>query len=91
METEERRLGEPWETRVQVLADRKEDTQSTLEEGTWEVRSLALREEALTFSKPALISRKRVETFILSLWRVFIACARARQPSEELSPGTEPN
>jgi len=28
-ETEEGRLGEPWKTRVQVLWDRKEDTQST--------------------------------------------------------------
>jgi len=35
-ETEEERLGEPWNTRVQVLSDRKEDTQSTISEGTRE-------------------------------------------------------
>jgi len=30
LETGARRLGEPWKTRVQVLSDRKEDTQSTM-------------------------------------------------------------
>jgi len=29
-ETGEESLGEPWNTRVQVLPDRKEDTQSTM-------------------------------------------------------------
>jgi len=29
-ETGERMLGDPWKTRVQVLSDRKEDTQSTM-------------------------------------------------------------
>ena len=29
-ETGEERLGEPWDTRVQVLSDRKEDPQSTI-------------------------------------------------------------
>jgi len=80
--TGEERLGEPGNTRVHVLSDRKEDTQSTTWEGMWEARSLALRVEALTLSKPALMSRKRVETFSLGLWRVFIACVRARQASE---------
>ena len=89
-ETREERLGEPWNTRVQVLSDRKEDTQWTIEEGMREARSLALRVEALTLSKPALMSRKRVETFSLGLWRVFISCVRARQASAALSPGREP-
>jgi len=29
-ETREEMLGEPWNTRVQVLSERKEDTQSTM-------------------------------------------------------------
>jgi len=29
-ETGERMLGEPWKTRVEVLSDRKEETQSTI-------------------------------------------------------------
>jgi len=82
-------LGEPWNTRVQVLSERKEDTQSTMYEGTWEAKSLALRVEALTLSKPALMSRNRVETSSLGLWRVFTSCMRVRQASEELSPGRE--
>jgi len=36
------------------------------------------------------MSRKRVETFNLGLWRVFPSWVRARQASEKLSPGREP-
>ena len=36
------------------------------------------------------MSRKRVETFSLGLWRIFISCVRARQVSVELSPGRDP-
>jgi len=57
----------------------------------WEARSLALRVEALTLSKPALMSRKRVETSSLGHWRVFISCVRVRQESVELSPGRQPD
>jgi len=84
-------LGEPWKTRVHVLSERKEDTQSTIYEGRWEAQSLALRVEALTLSKPALMSRNRVETSSLGLWRVFTSCMSVRQASEELSPGREPH
>ena len=84
-------MGEPWKTRVQVLTERKEDTQSTIYEGTWQAESLALRVEALTLSKPALMSRNRVETSSLGLLRVFTSCMRVRQASEELSPGREPD
>jgi len=90
-ETGEGRLGEPWKTRMQVLSDRKEDTQSTMYEGTWEARSLALTVAGLTLSKPALMSRKRVETFSLGLWRVIISFVRAREGLEELGPGREPH
>jgi len=57
-DTGEETLGEPWKTRVQVLSRRNEDTQSTIYDGTWEAKSLALRVEALTLSKPALMSPK---------------------------------
>jgi len=57
----------------------------------WRARSLARRVEALTLSKPALMSRKRVETFNLGLWRVLISCMRVRQATEEQSPGSEPH
>ena len=42
-------------------------------------------------SKPALISRKRVETLSLGLWRVLTSWVRARQASEELRPVSEPH
>ena len=45
----------------------------------------------MPLSKPALISRKRVETFNLGLWRVLTSCVRVRQVPEELSPGREPH
>jgi len=90
-ETSEERLGEPWKTSLHVLSERKEDTQSTMYEGTWEARSLARRVEALTLSKPALMSRKRVETSSLGLWSVLISCVSVRQASVELSPRREPH
>jgi len=90
-ETGEDRLGEPWKTRVQVLSERKEDTQSTMYAGTWAASNLARRVEALTLSKPALMSRKRVETSSLGLWSVLISCVSARQASVELSPGRDPH
>ena len=82
---------EPWKTRVHILSERKEDTQSTIYKGMWEDKNLALRVEALTLSKPALMSRNRVETSSLGLWRVFTSWMRVRQASEELSPGREPH
>jgi len=90
-ETGEERFGEPWNTRVQVLSNRKEDTQMTMMESTSEARSLALRVEALTLSKPAVMPRKWAETSSLGLWRVFISCVRARQASTERSLGREPH
>jgi len=90
-ETGEESLREPWTNSVQVLSDRKEDTQSTIYEGRREASSLALRVEALKLSKLALMSKKRVETSSLALWRVFISGVRARQASEELSPSREPH
>jgi len=90
-ETGEETLGDLWNSRVQVLSLRKEGTQSTMYEGTWEAKSLALRVEALTLSKLALISRNRMETFSLGHWRVLTLCVRVRQASEELSPGREPH
>ena len=45
----------------------------------------------MTLSKPALMSRKRVETSSLGLWRVLISCMRVREASEAVSPGREPH
>jgi len=42
-------------------------------------------------SKAALISRNRVETSSLGLWKVCISCMRVRQASEELCLGKEPH
>jgi len=47
--------------------NRKGEIQSNMLDGTWEARSRGLRVEALTLSKPALMSRKRVETLSLGL------------------------
>ena len=48
------------------------------------------REEGLTFSKPPLMSRKTVETFLLSIGRVLISCVRVVQASSTDKPGREP-
>ena len=45
----------------------------------------------MTLSKPALMSRNRVETSSLGLWRVLISCMRVRQAAEELRPAKEPH
>jgi len=37
------------------------------------------------------MSRNRVDTSSLGLWRVFTSCMRVRQASKELSPGREPH
>jgi len=37
------------------------------------------------------MSKKRVDTSSLGLWRVFTLCMSVRQASEELSPGKEPH
>jgi len=88
-ETGDRRLGEPWKSRVDDLSHRKDKTQSTILVGVFLARRAALRVVALTLSKPALISRKRVETLSLGLRRVQTSSARERQASEVLRPGTQ--
>ena len=45
--------------------------------------------EALRLSKPALMSRKRVETLSLGLWRILLLWVRERQASEALRLGRE--
>ena len=82
-------LGEPWNTRVQVLSDKKEETQSTMYDGTSEARSLPLRVEASTLSKLGLMSKKRVQTISLGLWRVLTSSVRVRPASEEQGPGRD--
>ena len=63
-------LGAPWKTRVHFLPVRKEETQSTMDEGMFLERRRDRSFVALTLSKPAFMSRKRVETFKRGLWRV---------------------
>ena len=83
--------GAPWKTRVQERSERKEVIQSTMYEGMflWSRRDLSL--EALTLSKPALMSRKRVETTHRGSWRVRTSWIRVAHPSVVLSPGREPH
>jgi len=76
---------------VQVLSHRQVETQSTTYVGMSGARSLALSVEALTLSKPPLISMKRVETFGLGLWSVLLSWMRVRHTSEELRPARGPN
>ena len=83
--------GVPWNTRVQERSERNEVTQSTMYEGM----DLARRRErsivALTLSKPALISRKSVETVHFGRWRVQTSCMRVAHASAALRPGREPH
>ena len=55
--------GAPWKTSVHVLPVRKEETQSTMYEGMFLESRRARSLDALTLSKPAFMSRKRVDTF----------------------------
>ena len=55
--------GAPWKTSVHFLPVRKEETQSTMYEGMFLESRRARSLDALTLSKPAFMSRKRVETF----------------------------
>jgi len=61
------RLGEPWKATVHDLYDRTKETRSTMYVSVCLARREALRVEALTLSKPALMSRKRVEALSLGL------------------------
>ena len=56
-------LGAPWKPRVHLLPMRKEETQSTIYEGMILERRRARSFVALTLSNPAMMSRKRVDTF----------------------------
>ena len=78
--------GAPWKTRVQDRSERKEVTQSTMYEGMFFARSKALSFTALTLSKPALMSRKRVETAHRGRWRVRTSWIRVAHASEVLNP-----
>ena len=66
-------------------------TQSTMYEGIFFWRRRALSVEALTLSKPALMSRNRVETAHRGRWRVRTSWIRVAHASEVLSRGREPH
>ena len=54
--------GAPWKTSVHFLPVRKEETQSTMYEGMFLESRRDRSLDALTLSKPAFVSRKRVDT-----------------------------
>ena len=62
--------GAPWKTSVHFLPMRKEETQSTIYDGMFLESRRDRSLDALTLSKPAFMSRKRVDTFRRGLWRV---------------------
>ena len=55
--------GAPWKRSVHFLPVRKEETQLTMYEGMHLERRRDRSLDALTLSKPAFMSRKRVDTF----------------------------
>ena len=55
--------GAPWKTSVHFLPMRKEETQSTMYEGMFLERRRDRSLNALTLSKLAFMSRKRVDAF----------------------------
>ena len=79
--------GAPWKTRVQERSDRKEVTQSTMYERMFFPRRRDLSLEALTLSKPALMSRKWVEATHRGRWRVWTLWIRVAQASEVRAQG----
>ena len=88
-ETGDGRLGETWKTRVHAPFDRKKETQWTMYDGVCLARREALREEAFTLSKPALMWRDEVEARSRGLCRILTSWVRERQASKELKPGRE--
>lgn len=66
-------MGEPWNSRRQDLPMRKDRIQATRYGLTPLAVSMAERDKGLTLSKPLLISRRSVESFLLSIWRVLIS------------------
>ena len=89
-ETGAKTLGEPWKSRQQDLPVRKERVQDTRYGLAPLALSMLQREEGLTLSKSPLMSRKRVQTSLLSICRVLILWVRVEQASATDKPGREP-
>ena len=53
--------------------------------------SMSQREDGLTLSNSPLMSRKRVDTFLLSIWGVLIALVRGLQASATDKPARDPH
>ena len=83
--------GAPWKIRVQDRSEKKEVTQSVMYEGMFPARRRDLSFDALTLSKPAFMSSKRVETAHRGRWRVRTSWMRVAHASEVLGPGREPH
>ena len=68
---------------------RKERVQDTRYVLTPLTLSMPQRVEGLTFSKPPLMSRNRMETFLLSIRRVLTSCVSVLQASATDKPARE--
>jgi len=81
MDTGENILGEPWKKRRQDLPVRKKRVQDARYGLTPLAFTMRQWGEGFMLSKPPLMSRKRVETFLLSICRVLTSCERVVQAS----------
>ena len=70
---------------------RKERVQETRYGLTPFALSMSQREDGLTLSNSPLMSRKRVDTFLLSIWRVLIAWVRGLKASATDNPARDPH
>jgi len=79
-------LGEPWYRRRHVLSDRKDLVHDTKYGLTPLALSMPQREEVLTLSKPLLMSRTSVETFLWAIWSERTSCVKVVIASEPERP-----
>jgi len=90
-DTGDKTFRDPWKRRRHDLPVRKERVQDTRYGLTPFALSMPQSVEGLTLSKPPLISRNRVEIFLLSICRVLTSCERVVQASATDKPAREPH
>jgi len=74
-----------------VLSDRKDLVHETKYGLTPLALSMPQWEEALMLSKPRLMSRKSVETFLWAIWRELTSSVRVVVVSEAERPASDPH
>jgi len=84
-------LGEPWYRSRHVLPVRKDLVQETRYGLTAFALSMLHSVEEFTLSNPPLMSRKSVETFLPTIWRVFTSWVRVDIGSEADRPANQPH